>query len=124
VPLPDLATYTPHRTITDAAFEGVAVPGLRAQFFRRTEGGRVASAGRYSMGDRDLLLAWGWADEPDCQFSAVRDPEGFWHAETRGCPVVEILRDGAAPDAPVTGLALRTPAGQWVTADRTPARSR
>jgi hypothetical protein len=124
VPLPDLATYTPHRTVTDATFEGVAVPGLRAEFFRRAEGERVASAGRYSLGGRDLLLAWGWTDEPDCRFSSVRDPDGFWHPETAGCPVVEILRDGAAPDAPVTGLALRTPAGQWITADRAPARAR
>ena len=65
-----------------------------------------------------------WTDEQQCRFSAVRDPEGFWHPATAGCPVVEILRDGEAPDAPVTGLAIRTPAGQWVTADRTPARSR
>jgi hypothetical protein len=124
VPLPDLATYAPHRTITDAVFEGVAVPGLRAEFFHRAEGERVASAGRYSMGGRDLLLAWGWTDEQHCRFSSVHDPEGFWHPETEGCPVVEILRDGEALDAPVTGLAIRTPRGQWVTADRTPARSR
>ncbi|WP_433717759.1 hypothetical protein ACQP2Y_26635 [Actinoplanes sp. CA-051413] len=124
MPLPDLATYTPHRTVTDATFEGVAVPGLRAEFFHRAEGERVASAGRYSLGGRDLLLAWGWTDEPDCRFSSVHDPDGFWHPETAGCPVVEILRDGAAPDAPVTGLALRTPAGQWITADRAPARAR
>ena len=124
MPLPDLATYTPHRTVVDAAFDGVTVPGLRAEFFHRTEGERVAAAGRYSLGGRDLLLAWGWADEPDCRFSAVRDPEGFWHPAAEGCPVVEILRAGEAPDAPVSGLALRTPAGQWVTADRPPARSR
>ena len=124
MPQPDLATYTPHRTVTDAVFDGVPVPGLRAEFFHRAEGERVASAGRYSLGGRELLLAWGWTDEPDCRFSSVRDPDGFWHPETTGCPVVEILRDGAAPDAPVTGLALRTPAGQWITADRAPARAR
>jgi hypothetical protein len=124
VPLPDLTTYTPDRTVTDAPFEGVAVPGLRAEFFRRPLGDRVVSAGRYSMGGRTLLLAWGWTDEEACQFSSVRDPEGFWYPETEGCPVVEILRAGEAPDAPVTGLAVRTPVGQWITADRTPARSR
>jgi hypothetical protein len=124
VPLPDLDTYAPHRTITNATFEGVAVPGLRAEFFHRAEGDRVASAGRYSMGGRELLLAWGWTDEPHCRFSSVRDPEGFWHPESDGCPVVEILRDGEDPDAAVTGLAIRTPSGQWVTADRArvPAR--
>lgn len=124
MPLPDLASYAPHRTITDAPFEGFVVPGLRAEFFHRPAGERVASAGRYSMGGRELLLAWGWTDERHCSFSAVRDPEGFWHPETEGCPVVELLRDGESPDAPVTGLAIRTPGGQWVTADRTPARSR
>ncbi|GIE50619.1 hypothetical protein Ani05nite_41530 [Amorphoplanes nipponensis] len=122
--MPDLTTYTPHRTVTDAAFDGVAVPGLRAEFFHRAEGDRLASAGRYSLGGRPLLLAWGWTDEPRCRFSAVRDPEGFWYPAVEGCPVVEILRDGEAPDAPVTGLALRTPGGQWVTADRTRARAR
>jgi hypothetical protein len=124
VPLPDLTAYTPHRTITNATFEGVAVPGLRAEFFHRTDGERVASAGRYRMGDRDLLLAWGWTDELTCSFSSVHDPDGFWYPETEGCPVVEILRAAEAPDAPVTGLAIRTPAGQWVTADRTSPRAR
>lgn len=124
MPLPDLATYVPHRTITNAAFEGVCVPGLRAEFFHRTEGDRVASAGRYSIGGRDLLLAWGWTDEAHCRFSSVRDPDGFWHPETEGCPVVEILRDGEDPDAAVTGLAIRTPSGQWVTADRMPLPAR
>jgi hypothetical protein len=124
VPLPDLTTYTPHRRVTNAAFEGVPVPGLHAVYFQRAVEGRIASVARYSMGGLDLLLVWGWADEQHCRFSAVRDPGGFWHPAVEGCPVVELLRDGAAPDAPVTGLAIRTPAGQWVTADRTPARSR
>ena len=106
----------------NATFEGVVVPGLCADFFHRAEGERVASVARYEMGGRELLLAWGWTDEPDCRFSAVWDPDGFWHQETEGCPVVEILRGGAEPDAPVTGLAIRTPAGHWVTTDRTPAR--
>ncbi|MET8153937.1 hypothetical protein ACIBSW_34800 [Actinoplanes sp. NPDC049668] len=124
MPLPDLETYTPDRTITDATFEGVVVPGLCAEFFRRVEGGRTATAGRYSMYGRELLLAWGWADEEHCRFSSVRDPEGFWHPETPGCPVVEIIRDGEAPDAPVTALAIRTPTGQWVTTDRARVPSR
>ncbi|WP_305784693.1 hypothetical protein [Symbioplanes lichenis] len=112
MPLPDLDTYSPHRTVLNATFEGVAVPGLRAEFFHRTEGDRVASAGRYSLGGRDLLLAWGWTDEEHCAFSAVRDPAGFWHPETPGCPAVRILRAG--PDDTVTGLAVRTPAGEWL----------
>ncbi|MFI5493913.1 hypothetical protein [Actinoplanes sp. NPDC051859] len=120
MPMPELDFYTPHRTVTDAAFEGVTVPGLRADYFHRADGDRVASAGRYSMGGRDLLLAWGFTDEEHCRWSAVRDPAGFWHPETAGCPVVRVLRAGAAPDDPVSGLAVRTPSGEWVTAGRPP----
>jgi hypothetical protein len=35
--MPDLAAYDLHRTVEDAAFEGVTVPGLSAEFFRRCE---------------------------------------------------------------------------------------
>jgi hypothetical protein len=122
--MPDLETYTPHRTVTDAAFEDVAVPGLEAHFFHRPDGGRTASAGRYALGGRILLLAWGWTDEEHCSHHAVHDPAGFWHPETEGCPVVQVLRDGPGPDAPVTGLAVKSPSGAWLTAshDRIPAR--
>ncbi len=117
---PDLDTYTPHRTVTNAAFEGIAVPGLKAEFFRRTQGERTASAGRYSLGGRDLLLAWGWTDEEHCSWSAVWDPAGFWHPATAGCPVVRVEREGPEPDGPVTGLAVRAPSGVWISAGREP----
>lgn len=94
----------------DASFEGVPVPGLRADFFRRVENGRTASVGRYSMCGRDLLLAWGYVDEEHCRHNAVRDPAGGWHPATDGCPEVELIRDG--PD--VVGLAVRAPTGEWV----------
>ncbi|MEV6597717.1 hypothetical protein AB0M36_12710 [Actinoplanes sp. NPDC051346] len=118
MPMPDLDSYTPHRTVTDAAFEGVTVPGLLAEYFHRTDDHRVSSAGRYSMDGRDLLMAWGFTDEEHCRWSAVRDPAGFWHPETAGCPVVRVLRTGAAPDDPVSGLAVRAPTGEWITVDR------
>ncbi|GAA2480441.1 hypothetical protein Ahu01nite_017150 [Winogradskya humida] len=120
MPLPDLASYSPHRTVLNAAFEGVSVPGLRAEFFHRSEGERTASVGRYSLGGQYLLMAWGWTDEEHCSWSSVRDPAGFWHPERAGHPVVRILRAGPGPDAPVTGMAVRAPSGEWVTADRGP----
>ena len=107
MPLPDLATYTPHRTVTNAAFDGVPVPGLRAEFFHRTEGLRVASVCRYSLGGRDLLLTWGWADEQHGRWWAARDPSGFWHPAVAGRPVVRLLPGG---------LAVRSPAGTWLSA--------
>lgn len=120
MPFPDLATYSPHRTVADAAFEGVPVPGLHAEYFHRADGDRVASAGRYSMGGRAVLIAWGWADEEHCRWSSVMDPGGSWYPATEGCPVVRVLRAGPGPDAPVSGLAVRAPSGEWITAGRGP----
>ena len=110
--LPDLSGYEPHRTVLDAPFEGVPVPGLRADFFRRAEGDRVATVGCYSFGDRELLMAWGYVDEEHCRHNAVRDPGGGWHAPADGCPDVELVRDGPT----VVGLAVRAPDGEWIRA--------
>ena len=108
--LPDLSDFTPHRTVLDASFDGVAVPGLRADFFRRAEGDRIATVGRYSIGGRDVVMAWGFVDEEHCRYNAVRDATGSWHGPADGCPVVELVRAGQA----VTGLAVRAPDGQWI----------
>jgi hypothetical protein len=108
--LPDLTRFRPHRSEDDAPFEGVPVPGLRADFFRREQDGRIATVGRYSIGGRDLLMAWGFADEEHCRHNAVRDPAGGWHPAGDGCPVVELVRDGRD----VVGLAVRAPNGAWV----------
>lgn len=108
--LPDLRRYTPHRTVLDAPFEGEPVPGLRADYFRRTERDRIATVGRYAMGDRELLMAWGYVDEEHCRHNAVRDPAGGWHAPAAGCPEVELMRDGRD----VIGLAVRTSRGEWI----------
>ncbi|MDY7086851.1 MAG: hypothetical protein SYR96_17255 [Actinomycetota bacterium] len=110
--LPDLSEFTPHRTVLDAPFEGEPVPGLRADYFRRPEGDRVATVGCYSVGGRELLRAWGYADEEHCRRNAVKDPSGEWHAAADGCPVVELVRDGQA----VVGLAVRAPSGEWIRA--------
>jgi hypothetical protein len=118
--LPDLNDYTPHRTVLDAPFEGVPVPGLRADFFRRPEGERVATVGRYAMGGRELLMAWGYADEEHCRRHAVRAAGDEWHAAVDGCPEVELMRDGQT----VAGLAVRIPGGEWIRVERALSPSR
>ncbi|WIM98987.1 hypothetical protein ACTOB_002615 [Actinoplanes oblitus] len=109
-----MSEFVAHRTEDDAAFEGRRVPGLRAEFFRRAEGDRIASVGRYSLGDRELLLAWGYVDEEHCRHNAVRDAAGGWHPAADGCPEVELITNGQA----VVGLAVRASTGDWVRALR------
>ncbi|MEU4236732.1 hypothetical protein [Actinoplanes sp. NPDC026619] len=87
---------------------------MRARFFRRDEGGRTATVGCYYLGDREILRAWGWADEEHCRHHAVREPGGGWHPASDGCPVADVVRDGQAGD--VVGLTVRTPNGEWVRA--------
>ncbi|NMO54729.1 hypothetical protein HH310_26520 [Actinoplanes sp. TBRC 11911] len=87
------------------------MPGLRADYFRRAAGYRIATVGRYSIGGRDLLMAWGYVDEEHCRHNAVRNDDGTgWHPAADGCPEVELIRDGQA----VVGLAVRAPTGHWV----------
>ena len=108
--LPDLSSYAPHRSLPDADFEGTAVPGLRADFYRRAEGDRVASVGRYSYRGREVLLAWGYVDEEHCRRHAVRDHRGGWQPVVEGCPDVRFVRDGDT----VVGVEVRTPSGAWL----------
>lgn len=105
-----MSEFEPHRTESDAAFEGTTVPGLRAEFFRRPEGDRIASVGRYSLGGEELLLAWGYVDEEHCRHNAVRNRSGGWFPAQAGCPEVQVIKDGQA----VIGLAVRAPTGEWV----------
>ncbi|GIF14618.1 hypothetical protein [Actinoplanes teichomyceticus] len=109
-----MSEFEPHRSEADAAFEGARVPGLRAEFFRRAEGGRIASVGRYCLGAQELFLAWGYVDEEHCRHHAVRDRRGGWHPAAAGCPEVELIRDGEV----VVGLAVRASTGDWVRARR------
>ncbi|GLW28253.1 hypothetical protein [Actinoplanes regularis] len=109
-----MSEFEPHRIEFDATLDGMKVPGLRAEFFRRSEGDRIASVGRYFFGDQELLLAWGYVDEEHCRHNAVRDPAGGWHPAAAGCPEVELIKDGQA----VIGLAVRAAGGNWVRAVR------
>lgn len=116
--LPDLTAYRLHRTSADAQLEGAAVPGLHAEIFHRDLGERVASVGLYRYAGRELLMAWGFADEEHCRYSALCDVEGRWQPAVAGCPRVRLVRAGDRADGPVTGLVLRDHRGRWVDADR------
>ncbi len=69
----------------DIDLEGLAVPGLTGEFFEREEGGRTATAGRYSLRGHELFLAWGYRDEAHCAWTAYRHGAG-WTTPHRGCP--------------------------------------
>lgn len=102
--IPDLTAYVPHRSVPDADFEGTIVPGLRADFYRRPDGDRIASVGRYSYGGRPVLMAWGYVDETHCSRHAVNDPVHGWQAPVDGCPGVRFD----------DGFELRLPEGDWL----------
>ncbi|BEL03254.1 hypothetical protein Q0Z83_014450 [Actinoplanes sichuanensis] len=104
--LPDLTTYAPHRSTPDADFEGTIVPGLRADFYRRPEGDRIASVGRYSYRGRPILMAWGFVDEKHCRRHAVNEADTGWSAVADGCPDVRFD----------DGFSVRTPGGEWLRA--------
>ncbi|MEV4274463.1 hypothetical protein [Actinoplanes xinjiangensis] len=104
--LPDLTTYAPHRSVPDAEFEGTIVPGLRADFYRRPDGDRIASVGRYSYRGRDVLMAWGYVDEKHCRRHAVHSACRGWSAVVDGCPDVRFD----------DGFEVRTPDGEWLRA--------
>lgn len=109
--LPDLSAYVPYRSTGDADFEGTTVPGLRADFYRRPDGDRVASVGCYSYDGSKVLMAWGFVDERHCRWHAVHDPVRGWQAVVDGCPDVRFVRDGGEQ---VVGIELRTPDGVWL----------
>ena len=90
----------------DAEFEGTVVPGLRADFYRRPDGDRIASVGRYSYRGRPVRLAGGYVDEEHCRQHSVHDPSGGWSPVTDGCPDVRLA----------DGFEVRNPAGEWLRA--------
>jgi hypothetical protein len=108
--MPEMSEFEPHRVEFDASLDGTKVPGLLAEFFRRPEGDRIASVGRYSLGGAELLLAWGYVDEPHCRHNAVRKKGGGWYPAEAGCPRIEFIRNGQA----VVGLAVRASTGEWL----------
>ncbi|MEU8001461.1 hypothetical protein AB0B66_09910 [Catellatospora sp. NPDC049111] len=115
--VPDLRQYRPHRVEDPALFEGERVMGLRAKFFHREEPGRTASAGTYWLAGRQLLMAWGFADEEHCRFHAVCDEQGRWGTPVAGCPQVQLLREGAAG----VGLLVADGRGAWIGGTAQPA---
>ncbi|RAK30601.1 hypothetical protein B0I29_116260 [Actinoplanes lutulentus] len=88
------------------------MPGLRADFYRRTDGDRIASVGRYTYQGRDVLMAWGFVDEKHCRRHAVHHPDHGWQSVVDGCPDVRFVHD----EDEVVGLEVRSPAGEWLPA--------
>ncbi|MEV4512037.1 hypothetical protein AB0K00_24100 [Dactylosporangium sp. NPDC049525] len=111
--MPDIGLYRLHRRAAVADFEGTTVPGLRAEYLHREDGGRVASVGRYEYADTEILRAWGWTDESHCAYSAVRAADGSWCPPVAGCPAVELTRAGED----VTGLRVADGTGGWLVCE-------
>jgi hypothetical protein len=105
-----LSSYRPYRIVDDVVFDGTPVPGLRAEYFRRDLGDRVATVGLYRYVGRELFQAWGYSGEPSCRFSSLHDDDGDWEPAQTGGPQVRVLRDGRL----VLGLAIRSVRGHWV----------
>ncbi|WP_018351051.1 hypothetical protein [Longispora albida] len=104
-----MSEFSWHRTIEDVDFEGVPVPGLRGEFYRRPAGTGTESVGVYSYAGDEVFLAWGFVGEAHCRYAALRLADGTWDTR-RGCPRIRVLLD----DGVVTGLALRTRDGERV----------
>ncbi|NUR73791.1 MAG: hypothetical protein HOU81_23505 [Hamadaea sp.] len=83
---PDLTLYRPHREAFDVSVEGVPVPGLHATYFSRPDSGRVATVGVYRFTGVEVFMAWGYADEAHCRWTAYRQPDGSWTEPRSGCP--------------------------------------
>jgi len=88
--LPDLTLYRQHREAFDAVVEGIQVPGLHAVYYSRPEAARVATVGVYRYDGVELFMAWGYADEAHCRWTAYRRPDGSWTPPRRGCPRVRV----------------------------------
>lgn len=104
--VPDLAEYRLHRVTDEARVEGVALPGLSAAFYRRAAADGERSVGVYRHAGVEVLMAWGYVEEPHCRAHRVRDPDGSWGPARTGCPTVR----PAGPDRPA---AVRTASGGW-----------
>jgi len=108
--LPDLTLYRQHREAFDAVVEGLQIPGLHAVYYSRparrgTAAARVATVGVYRYEGVELFMAWGYADEAHCRWTAYRRPDGSWTPARRGCPRVRVEPDAVhLPD-----LSLRLP---------------
>ena len=102
--LPDLAGHRRYRVVEDAPVWGVAVPGLRAVYWRRDHDGRTATVGVFTFQQLPVFMAWGYADEQRCRYHSFRTQDGGWEQPRPGCPRIRAIQH----DGTVTGLQLRT----------------
>ncbi|NUO61639.1 MAG: hypothetical protein HOV71_03100 [Hamadaea sp.] len=98
---PDLALYRPHREAFDVTVEGLRVPGLHATYYSRPESARVATVGVYRFSGSEIFMAWGYADEAHCRWTAYRQPDGSWTDPQPGCPDATVLLTLLPPPRPV-----------------------
>jgi hypothetical protein len=90
---------------------GVAVPGLRAVFYRGADG--TDTAGVYAYAGSEVFMAWGRTGRRHCDWHSFRTHDGAWELPRRGCPRVRaILRSGR-----VAGLLMRTKGGEREVTD-------
>ena len=85
--IPDISRYQVNKTIADIDLDGVVIPGLTGEFFWRQEGGRTATAGRYSYAGVKLFLSWGYRGEAHCAWTSYF-VGNQWIEPHRGCPRV------------------------------------
>lgn len=91
--IPDISRYQVNKTIVNIDLDGVVIPGLTGEFFWRREGGRTATAGRYSFAGVRLFLSWGYRGEAHCAWTSYF-AGGEWTAPHAGCP--RISRESGA----------------------------
>ncbi|MFC4334389.1 hypothetical protein [Salininema proteolyticum] len=96
--VPRLTDFRYHRTIYDIGFEGVDLPGLDADFYRRSTPAGVLSVGVYRLRGQETHRAWGWVGEEHCAYHAVVDPySGMLQGPVPGCPDFAVLKLGDRP---------------------------
>jgi hypothetical protein len=108
VHLPDLSAFELDRIVDDCSVWDVAVPGLRATYYRSVQPDRTLTAGVYAYQGVEVFVAWGYAGERHCRFHAFRDLDGKWERPRPGCPRVRPVQAGDR----VTGLLVRTGSGE------------
>lgn len=112
VRIPQLADFEPYRIVDDVDLHGVVVPGLRAEYLRR--GTRIATAYRYR--DRDLFVAWGYAQEEHCRYFVVLGADGCWEEPQAGCPRARAIKVNGR----LLGVGVRSRSGVWLISEPPP----
>ena len=83
--IPDISCYQVNKTVVDVDLDGVVIPGLTGEFFWREEGGRMATAGRYSYVGVRLFISWGYRGEAHCAWTSYFVGDR-WTPPQAGCP--------------------------------------